>query len=137
MKRVLLGLIVLAFATPAHAANLTCTVPSAAVSRASELCDLLRISQHVRSADWDNSICASEFLRRGLRAFEATVTKAAARQAGKLQLRQTLNDWDTDFPLAVIAARCGDGTLDSEYGEECDDGNTADEDGCDSSCRDE
>ncbi|MBI1908341.1 IPT/TIG domain-containing protein [Candidatus Uhrbacteria bacterium] len=34
----------------------------------------------------------------------------------------------------ALDAVCGDGTVDSDAGEECEDGNTADDDGCSSSC---
>ncbi|TKJ18851.1 MAG: hypothetical protein CEE43_17135 [Promethearchaeota archaeon Loki_b32] len=36
-----------------------------------------------------------------------------------------------------LGIRCGDGIVQSEHGEECDDGNTSSGDGCDSSCQSE
>ena len=37
----------------------------------------------------------------------------------------------------LLPQECGDGTVQADQGEECDDGNTADGDGCDSCCREE
>ena len=42
--------------------------------------------------------------------------------------------FDTDWPQPYTQARCGDGTLDIEFGEECDDGNNVNGDGCSRNC---
>ena len=38
-------------------------------------------------------------------------------------------------PGCVLGPRCGDGVVDAEYGEECDDGNLVNGDGCSSTCK--
>jgi cysteine-rich repeat protein len=118
------------FAMPAYAANVTCTVPAAQVSRAVELCEALRIDIPVRAADWSLTICANELLRRGLRQFEASYTKRTA-------VANALDTNLSNHPSVAIRAFCGDGTVDTEFGEECDDGNTDAGDGCDSACQNE
>ena len=124
----------LLFAGTASAANLTCTVPPAAVARAVEMCEALRVSIPVNAANWSNDVCASEFLRRGLRDFDAKFTAAAARQIVKNNVSDTLATFDAAYPVAAVAAVCGDGTVDTEFGEVCDDGNRVSGDGCDENC---
>jgi len=107
IMKALLILLVLALPLPAFAADLTCTVPTAAVPRAVELCEELRLQMRVRTADWNNDVCASEFLRIGLRTGERASTKRAAQST----VRDTVNDADFEesYDSSVCNAESGDG----------------------------
>lgn len=133
MKYCILILALVATA-PAIAADLTCTLPDAYVPRGLELCEEMRIRMHVRSSDWSNDVCASEFLRIGL----LTGDKASTRRAARATVSQAVNDavdsFNIAFPRVAFIAFCGDSILDTEFGETCDDGNTDPLDGCDESC---
>ena len=133
MKRLLLVLILLPLT--AGAADLPCVVPTANVARAIELCEQLRINLRIRSAEWSNDICATQFLRIGLLAGE----RATSRRAANTTVQTLVNDAVTTFSSTWAVpeqAECGDGTLDTEdpFSEECDDGNRDNGDGCDDSC---
>ena len=134
--RILLIGLILILAGTASAVDLTCTVPSAFVTRATELCEELRLRLHVRTADWDNDVCSTEFLRLGLLAGEKESTRLAARNTVRDDVTTAVDSFRTDFPR-VTAAICGDSTVDLEFNEQCDDGNTTDGDGCDSVCQNE
>ena len=67
----------------------------------------------------------------------ATVANTTTLTSGRpgfetFQAGATLDDWAGGVPAGSTQSTCGDGTLDP--GEECDDGNTTDGDGCDSEC---
>jgi len=114
---------------PASAVDLVCSVPGPNVARASQLCAELRQALHIRSADWSNSICASQFLRLGLIQGE----KSSTRRLFLTTVAETIGVAVDDFTLTwppPVAATCGDGILDAEFGEQCDDGNSIPGDGC-------
>jgi cysteine-rich repeat protein len=133
--RTLIALFVLFAAVPALGATVTCTLPNDNVTRATELCDELRKRLRVRSSEWDNNICASQFLRIGLLDQERRTSRNTAREAVANDVSTALNDFKSTWAVPT-AAICGDGTLDTEapFLEECDDGNNTDGDGCDSAC---
>ena len=115
------------------AADLTCTVPAANLTRAVELCEELRLRMRVRTADWTNDVCATEFLRIGLLEGE----RRSTRVSFNANLRQALSDAENLFTstwAVTVPATCGDSTVDTEFGETCDDGNTDPLDGCDDAC---
>ncbi len=129
---------VLVFVLPSVAlsADLTCTLPAASIARGVELCEELRSKLGIRTAEWSNDVCATQFLRIGLRVGEQRSTERVARMAVRDNLDIALNAFDADWPMPVRAI-CGDGTLDTEFQEECDDGNQIDGDGCSASCHTE
>jgi hypothetical protein len=129
VKTLLIALISL-IATPALAADLTCTVPSAAIPRAQELCEELRVSLRVRPADWSNDVCATELLRQGLLQAERKVTKREAQATVNTAISDAVSAYEGDHPRAVTHSFCGDGITDSEFGEECDGGGS-----CTADCR--
>lgn len=92
---------------------------------------MLRSDMQVRVTDWNNDECATEFLRRGLRDFEASTTQAASIATVKDDVSNALTAFDTDYPIQATLAFCGDSIVDTEFGEQCDppDGVT-----CDDSC---
>ncbi len=135
--RILVTFWLLVFTTQAaRAVDLTCTVPAAVVSRGVELCSELRLTLRVRAADWNNNVCATEFLRLGFLQAEKTSTRRAAQAAVRDAVTTAIDTFDARFPRTP-AAVCGDGTLDVEFGEECDDGDNDDGDGCGSRCKNE
>jgi len=133
MKRFLFSLLIVLYAPVALAADLTCTLPAAYVSRGVELCEELRLRLHVRTADWSNDACASEFLRIGLLTGDKDSTRRAARETVNDAVNDAVDLFNTNWPR-IVPATCGDDTLDTEFGEECDDGNLINGDGCDDSC---
>jgi cysteine-rich repeat protein len=136
MKRILLSLLVIMFTGTALAADIVMTVPDPAVPRIVELCQDLRLRLHIRVADWSNEVCATEAFRLGMREVDKRVETSDARATVNTQVSDSLNAWDANFPRTP-AAICGDNILDTEFGEQCDDGNLIDGDGCDSSCQTE
>ena len=121
------------FASTSSAVDLVCSVPTSNVTTASELCESLRLELRVRASEWNNNVCATEYLRRGLvqgvgrrarRTFTATVRTAVG---------EAVRDFGSTWGVP-LQALCGDGVLDQEFDEECDDGNKENGDGCDSSC---
>jgi cysteine-rich repeat protein len=46
-------------------------------------------------------------------------------------------DYGTCNPDCTLAPHCGDGVKQTEFGEECDDGNSAALDGCNPACKNE
>jgi cysteine-rich repeat protein len=113
----------------ASAVDLTCSVPAANVPRAVALCEELRLVFHVRATEWDNSVCASQFLRLGLLEGE----KQSTRRLFLTTVAETVGAAADEFVLtwpAPIGAFCGDSIVDTEFGEECDDGNQSGGDGC-------
>jgi cysteine-rich repeat protein len=133
MKQVFISILVTVFAGQAIAADLTCTLPAAYVSRGVELCEELRLRLNVRTADWSNDACASEFLRIGFLAGD----KKSVQRASSSTVSDAVNDAVASFTTAwprIVAATCGDGTPDTEFGETCDDGNASSNDDCTNSC---
>jgi len=123
---------------PALAADLTCTIPAANVARAIELCDELRQSLRIRSTEWNNDICATQFFRRGLREGERLSTTRSESEAAAAAITAAVDLFESTWSPPSTAI-CGDGTTDTEapFEEECDDGNNADGDGCSNACRTE
>ena len=128
-------LLLVAFAIPASAANLVCTVPAANVPRSVELCEELRLNLHVRSSEWNNNVCASQFLRAGLLQAERKFTERQAKTFVATSVNNAVRLYESTWDRPTTAS-CGDGILDNEapWDEECDDGNTISGDGCNSSC---
>ena len=133
-RTVLLFSLAVVMAAPAMAADLTCTLPDGYVSRGIFLCEEMRVRLRIRVADWSNDTCASEFLRVGLLAGDKASTRKAARATVSQAVNDAVDSFNIDFPRVAVVAFCGDTILDTEFGEECDDGNTDDGDGCDASC---
>ena len=121
IRRVLLALLLIVPGA-AQAANLTCVVPAAEVSAATATCEELRIRMRVLAANWDNDTCATEVLRRGLKAMR----REDVGRASRLTVAQAVNDatdlYNANFPVQATVSACGDGAVDAEYGEACDDG---------------
>lgn len=119
--RILLFCLILLAPLSAWSADLTCTVPTAAVSRAQELCELLRLANNQPISDWSNDACATEFLRMGLRGYEATVRDEQRRDEARAAWLADMVTFDANHPQ-VSAPHCGNSVVDTEFGEECDDG---------------
>ena len=136
MKKALAALMFLA-ASMTMAADLTVTVPSAAVAGASDRCEELRLTFKVRAAEWDNDLCATVFTRIGLRGFVASQERKDSTQTITDAVAAALSQFDLDWAEPFTSAYCGDNTIDVEFGEECDDGNSTPGDGCDEQCLDE
>ena len=134
MKRLIAIALFLA-AGSLSAADLTVTVPSAAVTNAVEMCELLRVEVHVRASDWNNDLCATAFTRIGLRTVLLRYERQGQQQVVDDAVQTEVDDFDADWPVPYTPAQCGDGTLDAEFGEECDDGNLIDGDGCSRKCK--
>ena len=134
MKRLILIALFLA-AGLASAADLTVTVPSAAVPKAMEMCEVLRLELRVRAAEWGNDLCASIFTRIGLRVYVQRQERQGAQQAIDALVQAEIDQFDLDWAEPFVRAYCGDTITDVEFGDECDDGNTDPGDGCDQRCQ--
>ena len=137
MRTLLILIGALTCATPTAAADLTCTVPVAAVPRAQELCEIVRLRYRVRAADWSNDSCATELLRIGIIEVERRAASAVAKEATETIIKDAVTLYMESHPTALVSAYCGDGITDVEFGEECDDGNTEPDDGCSPMCETE
>jgi len=133
MKR--LFLILFLISSLASAANLTVVVPGSAVPNAVEMCEVLRHEVQVRSSEWSNDLCATLFTRIGLRVYVGRAERQGQQQMIDAAVQAEIDLFDTNWPQPFTKAVCGDGVLDAEFGEECDDGNTDSGDGCDNFCR--
>jgi len=135
MKRLVAVIFTLFLAIPAGAADLVCTVPAANVARSVELCEELRLQLRVRSTEWSNDVCASQFLRIGLLAGERNISKRLANTAVATLVNDAIVTYESTWARPT-AAICGDGVLDSEapFLEACDDANLINGDGCSDSC---
>ena len=177
MRRMILTCLIGLIAAPVFAANLTVTVPAAAVVEATQQCERQRVLLRVAASDWDNDICATFMVRLGIRTSllqevkaEGKVTVETAVNDASVAGQSTMNDYDEDFPLPATPCSCGDsivggctefgedcddggesatcnqdcttsvcgdGKLNVTAGEQCDDGNTDNGDGCDETCQTE
>lgn len=135
--RTTLVILLFLLAPMAWAADLTVTVPSAAVPEALSRCDELRVTFKVRAAEWNNNLCATVFTRLGLRSFTASQEQADATQTITDAVQTAMSQFDANWPEPFVSAYCGDGTIDTEFGEECDDNNSIPGDGCDEACLNE
>jgi cysteine-rich repeat protein len=136
MKR-LIALVLFLAASLTAATDLTVTVPQAAVAKAVEMCDVIRVELRVRSTDWNNDTCASVFTRIGLRVYVQRQERQGQQQAVDDAVQAEVDLFDANWPVPFIRAYCGDGILDAEFGEECDDGGNEDGDGCSARCKNE
>ena len=134
MKRLIAIALFLA-ASSLSAADLTVAVPSAAVPKAVEMCEVLRLELRVRAAEWGNDLCASIFTRIGLRVYVQRQERQGAQQLIDAAVQAEIDQFDADWASPYTSAYCGDDVWDVEFGEECDDGNTTQGDGCDHKCR--
>jgi cysteine-rich repeat protein len=135
--RYLIAFFILFFGSVATAATFNCTVPGAATADASAVCEQLRVELAVRTADWNNDQCATELARRGLREYHRVANRRSLEILASEDHGVAMESFDTNFPVQYTPAYCGDGTLDTEFGEECDDGNNDPGDGCDGGCGNE
>ncbi len=134
MKAVLILFVsTMLLASSAGAVDLVCSVPDANVPRSVELCEELRLALRVRTTDWTNDVCATEFLRMGLIEGERRSTRKAFNATVNSAIGSAVRDFAATWTRPT-AAVCGDGITDAEFGEECDDGNRIDNDGCSASC---
>jgi cysteine-rich repeat protein len=133
MKRLIAIALFLA-AGAVSAADLTVTVPSAAVPKAVEMCEVLRGELRVRASEWSNDLCATIFTRIGMSVYVGRVERRGATQTVDDAVQAEIDLFDANWARPYTPARCGDGTLDEEFGEECDDGNNDNGDGCNFKC---
>ena len=138
--RWILLLVAMVVASPALAqtTSITCTVPSANLTRIGQLCESLRIRMRVSDVTWDNEMCADNVLRVGFSEIERTNTTATVKRESNTTVNDAVGDFTSTWPPPPKSF-CGDNVVNPEvpFNEECDDGNNVDGDGCDSSCRNE
>lgn len=112
-----------------------CTIPTAAGPKALALCEVLRVELRIAAADWDRDPCATEFMRRGMRDFARSRARSAAQRTVNGAEQNEVNAFEADHGEGFTRTFCGDGVLQAEYGEVCDDGNDDEADGCMSNCQ--
>ena len=134
MKR-LIAIVLFMAASIAPAADLTVVVPSSAVPKAQEMCEVLRLELHVRAAEWSNDLCASIFTRIGLRVYVQRQERQGAQQLIDAAVQAEIEQFDADWAEPFTRAYCGDTITDVEFGEQCDDGGIEPGDGCDQRCQ--
>ena len=120
MMRAILTILLLVSPSFVHAKDVTCTIPTAWEARATQLCEVLRKNERTRNANWSDDLCATELLRLSLRRFEDGITATAEENKKRSAVRTKLRAFDRDYPLKHTKASCGDLTIDTEFGEQCD-----------------
>lgn len=137
MKRMIVSLVlVVLFSIPALAIKVEVEIPAGAVLVSDEICETVRLKFH-KSITMTKAHCLQLIVNEGLEMNYSEGRKAvnnrAARQATATQVSAFRDLLFDPLPEAF----CGDGDLDPKYGEECDDGNTENGDGCNSECKTE
>jgi cysteine-rich repeat protein len=131
----LVAALVVACSAPAGAVEVVnCRIPDPGYPRFQALCEALRIEERQLPADWGEVKCASEFMRRGKRRFAVSRAEWTAKYTVQDAKRDEENNHDANHGKAFVRTWCGDGIEQLEFGEECDDGNDIETDGCNSSC---
>ncbi len=115
----------------------TCEIPVEAETRFAELCEIVRREHRIRTADWSEDACATNFMRIGVRTLELKHRAGNAQETMRDIVQTDMSTFDVDFTDEQVALEtsCGDGTTDVEFGETCDDGNRDSGDGCDGRCK--
>jgi cysteine-rich repeat protein len=131
-KKVLIGagIVVVVGLTLLIAATFEVTVPPGnATANAAARCDEVRINERIRTDAWDNNACANVMTWAGVKT--ATEEAAAAAKSASLATCQsdanniyqtTMNNFEIDWPFPATRSSCGDSQIDTEFGEDCDDG---------------
>ena len=118
----------------ASAANLTVVIPQPIVQKAQATCEILRNEVRVRASEWSNDLCATIFTRLGLRVYVARNMRQGQQQVLDALVDAEVADFDIKWAEPFTRAECGDDILDTEFGEECDDNNVNNGDGCSATC---
>ena len=131
MRRLVFTLLILCAVAPALAqTTLPVDIPTAeAVVTSADQCNRLRVALRIHTDDWTNPICATLMTRAGVRAqlvgdldAQTQTFVNSARSTADASRQSQLDTFDfTDWPLPVEPVACGDGRVDTEFGEECDD----------------
>ena len=128
--------IALLASTASAQSNVCFVYPAGAGPLGQESCELVRQSIESSSTDWGVAKCAAHLVARGM-----IVTKSdEERNVARLTQQGNINDFVNELEAAWIlpyTEPCGDAVLDESFGEECDDGNNSNGDGCDSDCNTE
>lgn len=118
---------------PAQAADVLIFIPDAVLPFTDEICEVERLA-NTKPDTMTPMECLEMIVKEAVTAKYLAIqnrnTTRDIRAASLAQAEVLNNIWPDPLPDAA----CGDDHLDPEYGEECDDGNTVDNDGCDSSC---
>lgn len=120
-------------ALSSQAADFTCSVPDENEAKVLALCENIRRSLRVRNSEWSPDICAGHIFRIGMIQAEKRRVSLQVRKQTQGTIRETVNDFSKTWPEPDSIA-CSDGIVDREFGEECDDGNQRNGDGCSSAC---
>lgn len=107
-----------------------CTIPTANEAQMAALCETFRTTHRIASAAWSIDDCTSEFMRRGARRYSRDVNRSAAVRAKDTAIKTNTDTFDAEHPEAFTRTTCGDGIVQGEFGETCDDGNRIQGDGC-------
>ncbi len=139
MRCIMLACVLLLAAAPALAIPLDVTVPGAAAAEATDQCERQRVLLRVRAAEWSNDICATFMVRLGIRTSLLQEMKAESRSVVQAAVNTSsviaqtaMNQYDANFPLPAVPSECGDSIVDTEFGEDCDDGGESET--CNANC---
>lgn len=131
----LIAIIALLVASAASAETVArCVIPTAAESAFSVMCEEFRTAHRIAEDDWNIGKCASEFMRRYARQYRQALAKQAAEATRDATIRTLVQALDDQISENFTRTTCGDGVLQMEYDEFCDDGNKVAGDGCDLDC---
>ena len=126
-------LLVLLLAIPLGAEAQTCiTIPDAGQEN---VCENYRISTGFTEDGWDREACYTEMVLDRSRLLTADAAAILTTSVISATRAAAADGFDNTHPSQQPMAACGDGVLDPSFGEECDDGNLTNGDGCSDTCR--
>ncbi len=104
-------------------------VPVRYGARLVALCEDIRVQNRRRT--FPNPVCARFLIFTGAMQLLQEMKQTEGNNAARAIVASALSDFNNDFPLDLPPrVNCGDGILDTEFGEACDDGNEIENDGC-------
>jgi len=101
------------------------------------LCNTFQANFRIADSDWSLDKCSTEFMERGAVVYAASVARSGAVLLKDSTVRSVIDDWNSKQVKTWTRTACGDGVVQSEYGETCDDGGLRPGDGCDADCQSE
>lgn len=133
MIKALILCLTLAIPSLAGAAEVTVTIPDAAVADLVQACQRMAVMERMKVPT--NAECGARLIRMGANELVKDIIVRQSRVDARDALNAKRIELAADFPDPLTPANCGDGETDVHLGETCDDGNRIPLDGCDEACR--
>jgi cysteine-rich repeat protein len=138
MKRTILAMVIVGFfSTLAQAATLQVEIPDALIDpHGNNACSMVKVAYRLPDST-SLSDCGRVMFYEAFRKYLREYRREFRRLQAQTNLEGDMSTIDGVLTFPVTQAVCGDSTIDTHLGEECDDGNTTSGDGCSAECRNE